>query len=157
MVWCELQLKSGIKKTGIVRLRTVSYGFAKPRRGATHRFLGVRGARFLGSARGPTRADGRGRAGSRASGLLWSLCLMRRRQPRVAQWPRPPACACCRVALAAADKHLRPHIVQLSVRKFPSFLRVGELGGTGHAPFIGAVAAKWHVNFLTLRFLDARD
>ena len=29
-----------------------------------------------------------------------------------------------------------------------SFLRVGALGGTGHAPFLGAVAAKWKVDFL---------
>ena len=35
-----------------------------------------------------------------------------------------------------------------------SFLRVGALGGTGHAPFLGAVVAKWHVNFLMRRFLN---
>ena len=33
--------------------------FRQAAAGTTHRFLGVRGARFLGSARGPTRADGR--------------------------------------------------------------------------------------------------
>ena len=38
-----------------------------------------------------------------------------------------------------------------------SFLRVGALGGRGYAPFLGAVVAKWHVNFLTLRLLNARS
>ena len=37
-----------------------------------------------------------------------------------------------------------------------SFLRVGALGGTGHAPFLGAVAAKWKVDFLMGRFRNAR-
>ena len=66
-----LQLVTGIKKTEILRVRTVSYGFRRPGPAPTHR--------FLGGPRGPTRADvvgsggdGRGdgaqRAGDRIRG-----------------------------------------------------------------------------------------
>ena len=38
-----------------------------------------------------------------------------------------------------------------------SFLRVGALGGTGHAPFLGADGRKNRHGFLMSQFLNARD
>ena len=56
------------------------------------------------------------------------------------------ASAACRSAATGRDE----------VAADDSFLRVGALGGTGHAPFLGAVAAKWKVDFLMSQFLNAR-